>query len=266
MILAVLNNKGGVGKTTTAVNLAAGLARRGQRTLLVDLDGQGSAALSLGIPRDHLDPGTAALLLEDAPLVAVTRPTAVPGLEVIAGSLSLADADMALADVEGREHRLRDALAGAGRGPDAYPHVILDCPPGLGIVTVNALVAADRFLVPVHLEYLALEGLVGLLQAVEQVEQGIGSPETPTAQLLGIVLTRVDYRAKAAQGIAELLREHYADQVFATEVKLNTRLAEAPGFGQTIYEYAPTSSGAVAYNQLTAEYLRRTGASGGSAK
>lgn len=249
--VALVNNKGGVGKTTSAVSLAAGIAAEGHRVLLVDLDAQGSASLSLGLSRDALRPGTAEAILDGRPIREAIRPTEVEGLDILPGSMALASADLILADAQGREGVLRAALKPIRSGP--YVFIILDCPPSLGLLTVNALFAADVFLVPVTADYLALEGLVNLTEAVERIRAGIGK----VADLLGIVLTLVDRRLKVTEEIGAMIRRHYGAKAFKTVIPGNVRLKEAPSFGKTIFDYAPGSAGAVAYRSLTKEVLSR---------
>jgi chromosome partitioning protein len=250
MILALINNKGGVGKTTTAMNLAAGLARRDRRVLLVDLDSQGSASLSLGVARTALSPSSAEVLLDELPIAQAIRPTPVTGLDLLTGTMALANADLRLAERAGRERRLQAALDPVRQ---AYAFILIDCPPSLSLLPVNALIAADAFLVPVTPHYLALEGLVNLMEAVERVRQGVHT----AAPLLGLVLTLVDYRLRVTREIVDLIRGQYGDQVFRTEIRVNVRLAEAPSFGQPIFVYDPASTGAEAYRRLTMEVLQR---------
>jgi len=251
MVLALVNNKGGVGKTTTAVNLAAGIAQHEHRVLLVDLDSQGSASLSLGVPKTELAPSTADVLLDEIPIQEAIRATNVEGLDLLTGSMELANADLAWADVKGREARLRNALTSVR---DDYDFVLLDCPPSLSLLPINALVGSDAFIVPVVPHYLAMEGLANLMGAVERVREGMGA-EVP---LLGLVLTMVDYRTRATAETVNMIREHFGKDVLKTEIRVNVRLTEAPSFGQCIFQYDNSATGAEAYRQLAAEVLKRT--------
>ena len=259
MILSLVNNKGGVGKTTSAVNLVAGLARSCAPVLLVDLDSQGSASLSLGIERGDAGPSIAAVLFDGMPVEEAVRPTATEGVRVLAADVGLASADLRLADVVGREYRLRDALAPVR---DRYPYIVVDCPPSLSLLPINALVAADAYIAPVVPQYLALEGLAHLMTAVERLGRTIGT----TGQMLGILLTMADYRVNATREIVNMIRTRHQDLVFETEVRTNVRLAEAPSFHRSIFDYDHRSVGAAAYNALTAEVearCRRLGAAQG---
>ena len=252
MTFALVNNKGGVGKTTSAVNLAAGLAALNLRVLLADLDAQGSASLSLGLTRADFHPGTAETILEGRPIRDAIRPSSAAGLDILPGSMKLASADLALADVRGRESVLKVAMAPIRAG---YDFIVLDCPPSLGLLTVNALTAADFFLVPVTPDYLALEGLVNLMEAVEKIRAGIGKAAAP----LGILLTLADYRLNVTEEIGRMIRKHYGGLVFKTEIRNNVRLKEAPSFGKTVFDYDARSAGAEAYRELAKEVLRRVG-------
>lgn len=252
MILAIVGNKGGTSKSTTAISLSAALALKGRRTLLIDLDGQASASLSLGINRADLHPSIADAILEGRGLAGIVRKTGAEGLDIITGSADLADVDLKLARIPGRESRLKDALAPIRAG---YDFIVLDSPPSMSLLVVNALVAADAYLIPTPPEFLALEGLIGLLEAVQRIHEGIGT----ASRLMGILLTKVDHRRKVTAEVVQVIRDHYRDQVFRTEVGVDVRLVEAPAFGQTIFQYAAGSAGAEAYRQLADEVIRRKG-------
>jgi chromosome partitioning protein len=246
--IALVNNKGGVGKTTSAVNLSAGIAAGKKRVLLVDLDAQGSASLSLGLTRGDLTPGTAEVILNGLPVQKGIR--SVGDLDILPGSMALASADMILAVVKGREMILKNALKPILTD---YDFIIIDCPPSLGLLTVNALIAADFFIIPLTPDYLSLEGLVNLQEAVERIKKGMGK----AADLLGILLTLADYRLNVTEEIGRMIRAHYGHLVFKTEIRGNVRLKEAPSFGKTIFEYDKKSSGAESYRKLTKEVLHR---------
>lgn len=254
MIVSIVNNKGGVGKTTTAVNLAAALADIGHRTLLMDLDAQASASLSLGIPRHQLAPSTADLLLQLAPIppreIDAIRTTNVPGLDLITGSLDLANADVILAAIRGREHRLKQVLASVR---DDYRFIILDCPPSLSLLSIGAIVASDGIIIPLTPHYLALEGLTALRSTIDTIRRTMNVP----AHLLGIVLTMVDYRTRVTRDIIDGIRGAYGHDMFRTEIRNSVRLVEAPSFGKSIHDYAPSSPGAQAYQDLAREVLQR---------
>ena len=248
--VALVNNKGGVGKTTSAVSLAAGIAALDKKVLLADLDAQGSASLSLGLTRADLQPGTAEAILEGHPIKEAIRPSGVAGLDILPGSMALASADLVLSDVKGREAVLKAALKPILTD---YDFAVLDCPPSLGLLTVNALTAADFFLVPLTPDYLALEGLVNLLEAVARIKTGIGK----AADLLGIILTLADARLNVTEEIGSMIRRHYGHKVLKTVIPGNVRLKEAPSFGKTIFDYDGGSAGAEAYRELVKEVMGR---------
>jgi chromosome partitioning protein len=248
--VALVNNKGGVGKTTSAVNLAAGIVAGKRRVLLVDLDAQGSASLSLGLTRGDLTPGTAEVILDGLPIRDAIRPLSVKGLDILPGSMTLASADLALSVVRGREVVLKNSLTPI---LGDYDFAVLDCPPSLGLLTVNALTVADFFIVPLTPDYLALEGLVNFMDAVEKIRSGIGKAAAP----LGILLTLADYRLNVTDEIGRMIRGYYGRLVFKTEIRGNVRLKEAPSFGKSIFDYDKGSAGAERYRQLTKEVLQR---------
>jgi chromosome partitioning protein len=251
MILALINNKGGVAKTTTALNVAAALAETGERTLVIDLDSQGAASLSLGLRRSELRPSAADLLMEGKPLHEVVRKTSMANLELITGSNELAGVDVALANAEGREHVLKRALEQASQD---YANIIIDCPPSLSLLSVNALMAAEAYVIPVSPHYLTMGGLASIVEEVNRLcDKNIGD----VAELLGVVLTMVDYRSRTTAPLVNSLRKHWQEMVFDTEIKMSVKLSEAPASGKTILEFAPNSSAARLYRSLADEIAER---------
>jgi chromosome partitioning protein len=249
IIYAVANQKGGVGKTTTAVNLAACVADAGYDTLLVDLDAQCNATVGLGVPKDRR-PSVYEALGGQSPLEDTVIATDVPGLWLAPATPDLAGANVELPREPGSETRLREALTGFR---DRYLFSILDCPPSLGPLTVNALVAADRVLVPIQTEYFALEGLAGLLDTLKLIQRELN----PRLVVSGMVLTMHDGRTRLAQDVENELREHFPELVFDSVIPRNVRISEAPSFGVPVTRHDPRCSGSVAYLRLAKEVAAR---------
>ncbi len=247
-VYAIANQKGGVGKTTTAVNVAACIAEAGYRTLLVDVDPQGNATTGLGLERSG--PGLYDVLGGEVAASDAVRPSAIERLDLLVSTPDLAGATMELPRLPGSENRLRDALAGVR---DAYAYLILDCPPSLGPLTVNALVAADRVIVPVQTEYFALEGLAGLLDTLDLVQRELN----PRLTVAGMLLTMHDARTRLAQDVEAEVRRHFPKLVFDTVIPRNVRLGEAPSFGRPVIHHDPDCAGSEAYFELAKEVAAR---------
>lgn len=250
-IIAIANQKGGVGKTTTAVNVAASLAEQGFRTLVVDLDPQGNAGTGLGVDIRQLSATVYDVLLHDVPLAECIQPTSVEGLFVAPSNLDLAGAEIELVPAFSREHRLRTALAAVR---DDYDFVIIDCPPSLGLLTINAFAAASEVLVPLQCEYYALEGLGQLLGNVDLVKRNLN----PTLEISAVVLVMFDGRTRLASQVVEEVRNHFGEKVCQTVIPRTVRLSEAPSYGQPITTFDPTARGAVAYRELAKEVSNGT--------
>jgi chromosome partitioning protein len=249
MIISIVNQKGGVGKTTTAVNLGAALARAGHRTLLVDLDPQGNASSGLGITEEQRLPGIYELLRGEVQPIDSIRATTQENYHVIPANGDLAGASVELMEIDNREFRLKEMLDSL-RGDFSY--IIIDAPPSLGLLTMNALVAAERVLIPVQCEYYALEGLGQLLQTINLVKEHLH----PDLEVLGAVLTLFDRRVKVAHDVVKEVREHFPGRVFDTVIPRNIRLAEAPSYGKNIFEYDDESQGAQTYKLFADEVHR----------
>jgi len=251
-IICIANQKGGVGKTTTAVNLGAYLAEEGQRVLIVDIDPQGNATSSLGIDRRKLAHSTYDVLLDGVPPSQAILVTKQVHLDVLPATTALAGAEVELVSLVAREHRLRRSLEPVIA---PYDYVFIDCPPSLGLLTINGLTAArDGVLIPVQCEYLALEGLGQLLKSIYLVRDNLN----PRLTIAGVVLTMYDARTNLAKQVVDEVRRHFPGYVFQTVIPRTVRLSEAPSYGETILSYAPDTAGAAAYHALAMELMERT--------
>jgi chromosome partitioning protein len=248
-VYAIANQKGGVGKTTTAVNVAACIAEAGFQTLLVDVDPQANATVGLGIPRSRT-PGLYELLTEEGEVDDALVENAIGGLSVLPAGPGLAGANVELPRLDGFEQRLKQVLAPV---KDRFDYLVLDCPPSLGPLTVNALVAADRVIVPVQTEYYALEGLAGLLETLALVQRQLN----PRLTVAGMLLTMHDNRTRLGRDVEREVREHFSDLVFDTVIPRNVRVGEAPSFGLPVTHHDPHSAGAEAYFELAKEVAAR---------
>ncbi|HET7090512.1 MAG TPA: AAA family ATPase [Anaerolineae bacterium] len=247
-IYAFANQKGGVGKTTTAVNLGAYLAASGKRVLLIDLDPQANATSSLGIAKSQVEKSIYDSLIGDTPLTDVVQLTKRVHLDLAPSATALSGAEVELVTMPSREKRLRRVVEGVSA---SYDYLLVDCPPSLGLLTVNALVAAHGVIVPVQCEYLALEGLTRLMQTIGIVRKSLN----PRLTVRGMLMTMYDGRTRLSQQVVDEVRKHFPDRVFDTVVPRSIRLGEAPSYGEPILSYAPSSSGGQAYAQLAAELL-----------
>ncbi|MCW5732530.1 MAG: ParA family protein [Enhydrobacter sp.] len=253
-VFAIANQKGGVGKTTTAMNLATALAAVGEQVLLIDMDPQGNASTGLGIGRSERSPGSYEFLLGLSSLDDVIRATQIPGLAVMPSDQSLAGAEIELIDMERREHRLADALAASSNNArNRWDTILIDCPPSLGLVTLNALVAVDAVLVPLQAEFLALEGIGAIRNTVERVRKSLN----PRLHIAGVILTMVDRRMTLSQQVVADVRSHFGELVFGTTIPRNVRIAEAPSHGLPVLIYDNACAGSQAYILLASEFIRR---------
>jgi chromosome partitioning protein len=254
-VVALANQKGGVGKTTTAVNLAGELARRDQRVLLIDCDPQGNATTSLGVAKRDLKATTYEILMGLAKAEEAIRPTGRSGYDIIPASEHLAGAMVELTSVEEREWQLAQAIKPLA---EIYDMILLDCPPSLGLLTLNALCAANNVLIPLQCEYLALEGLAQLKGTIDRVHEHLNS----RLAILGVVMTMYDGRTNLAQQVVEEVRRHFPHRIFNTLIPRSVRASEAPSYGQLISEYDPQSRAAQSYRLLAEEVSRRLGEKG----
>jgi len=247
-VIAVLNQKGGVGKTTTTINLGAALAKSGKFVLIVDLDPQANATSGLGIGKSQLTKSVYNVLLGQESIQGVIIDTSVEGLQIAVSSAVLAAAEQELVSVMSRETVLKRSLDSL-----KYDYVLIDCPPSLGLLSINALVAANSVLIPVQTEFYALEGLGLLMQTIQRVQQGLN----PSLKLLGIAMTMVDSRNSLSSQVIDEVKKHFGDYMFSTQIPRNVRLAESPSYGRTIFDHDKWSKGARAYKSLAKEVMKR---------
>ena len=249
-IIAIINQKGGVGKSTTAINLGAALGEMGKQVLLVDLDPQGNCSSGLGVEKSLIQQCIYDVLLNDVPLEEVIIPDIAEGLDIAPATINLAGAEVELVSEMARENRLKDAVGGM-RGK--YDFILIDCPPSLGLLTVNALVAADKLLIPIQCEFYALEGVTKLLESMKRVKSRLN----PTLDIYGILLTMYDSRTTLSKQVVDEVREYFGRLVFSTPIPRTVKLSEAPSFGQPITQYDPKGRGALSYIELAKEVIAR---------
>ncbi len=254
-VLSIANQKGGVGKTTTAINLATALAALGEKVLIVDLDPQGNASTGLGIPRQQRATSIYDVMMGEQPLLDAAMPTALPGLHLAPSDADLSGIELELGHAAGRNFRLRDALQPLRQqqGEGRYTYVLIDCPPSLNLLTVNAMAAADAVLVPLQCEFFALEGLTQLIKTIELVRGNLN----PRLEIQGVVLTMYDKRNALSEQVARDVRSHFGEKVYDTVIPRNVRVSEAPSFGKPVLIYDLKCSGSQAYVQLAREVMVR---------
>jgi chromosome partitioning protein len=255
-VLAIANQKGGVGKTTTAINLGTALAAVGERVLLIDADPQGNASTGLGVPKARRTTTFYDVLVGEASLTAAVIETAVPGLDIVPSDADLSGAEIELSSHTRRSYLLKDAIADANGPRGRYSYVLIDCPPSLNLLTVNAMTAADAVLVPLQCEFFALEGLTQLMRTVDLVRASLN----PVLEIQGIVLTMYDRRNSLSEQVAADVRTHFGDKVYDAVIPRNVRVSEAPSFGKPALIYDLKCAGSQAYLKLAKEVVRREGA------
>nr|WP_050749680.1 AAA family ATPase [Slackia heliotrinireducens] len=249
-IIAILNQKGGVGKSTTAINLSAALGELGKQVLLVDLDPQGNATSGLGIDKGQLEACIYDVIVSERPITDVIIPDVCDGLDIAPSTINLAGAEVELVSMMAREVRLKEAI-GEMRGK--YDYIFIDCPPSLGLLTVNALVAADKLLIPIQCEFYALEGVTKLLDSMKRVKNYLN----PSLDIFGVLLTMSDRRTTLSKQVASEVRKYFPKTVFEVEIPRTVKISEAPSYGMPITQYDPNGKGALAYKTLAQEVIRR---------
>ncbi|MDK2817335.1 MAG: chromosome partitioning protein [Moorella sp. (in: firmicutes)] len=247
-VMAIANQKGGVGKTTTAVNLSAFLAQAGKQVLLVDIDPQGNATSGLGVDRLHIEHCIYDVIINSVPIAGIIISTGVPHLDLVPATIELAGAEVELVTAIAREQKLKKALQDV---KDKYDYIIIDCPPSLGLLTINALTAAEGVLIPIQCEYYALEGLGQLMNTIQLVTRHLN----PRLKVEGVVLTMFDPRTNLSMQVVDEIKNHFPEKVFKSIIPRNVRLSEAPSYGQPISLYDPRSRGAEAYKELALEVM-----------
>ncbi len=252
-VLAVSNQKGGVGKTTTAINLGTALAAIGERVLIVDMDPQGNASTGLGVPRETRRVTIYDVVVDQRSIDDASVQTTVPGLWIVPADADMSGVEIELSQADRRWYRLRDALRAHDDGPTAYDYVLIDCPPSLNLLTLNAMAAADAVLVPLQCEFFALEGLSQLMRTIDMVKQNLN----PALEIQGLVLTMFDRRSALSGQVANDVRAHFGDKVYESVIPRNVRVAEAPSFGKPALIYDLKCAGSQAYLRLAREVVKR---------
>lgn len=251
--IAIFNQKGGVGKTTTNINLGACLAMKGKKVLILDIDPQGNTTSGIGIKKKTLDYTVYDLLIDsDFDTRDAILHTAIEGLDIIPASVDLAGAEIELVQIDGREKRLKNAI---GKVRDSYDYIFIDCPPSLGLLTINSLTAVDSVLIPLQCEFYALEGVSQLMNTIELVKKGLN----PGLEIEGVILSMFDGRTNLSAQVVQEVKKYFGDKVYSSVIPRNIRLAEAPGYGMAITQYDPKSKGAEAYMEFADEFLEREG-------
>ncbi|MBR0404732.1 MAG: ParA family protein [Eggerthellaceae bacterium] len=249
-VFSIINQKGGVGKSTTAINLSAALGEQGKQVLLIDLDPQGNTTSGLGVEKNQLSRCIYNVLLDDDELEDIIIPDVCPGLDLAPSTINLAGAEVELVSEMARELRLKDAV---GKMRGKYDYILVDCPPSLGLLTVNALVAADKLIIPIQTEFYALEGVTKLLESMKRVKNRLN----PSLEIFGILLTMYDGRTTLSRQVAAEVRNYFGKQVFETIIPRTVKLSEAPSYGIPITQYDPLGKGAISYTNLAKEVIQR---------